>query len=131
MTVCFPIVFAIALASNNVAHCPSAEQVVETAPASPIEREIVAIAQRLINPLNQEIRSYCKRQLIPHNPSLQLTIDAAQATASAVVGGGRADLCCVGRWYLYDPYFVRHAAHEAGIDPHWPKQYLNVRKILG
>lgn len=50
---------------------------------------------------------------------------------NAVVGGGRADLCCVGRWYLFDPYFVRHAAHEAGIDPHWPKQYLNVRKILG
>lgn len=88
MTVCFPIVLAIDLASNNVAHCHFVEQVIETVPMTPIEREIVAIAQRLINPLNQEIRSYCKRQLIPHNPSLQLTIDAVQATVSAVVGGG-------------------------------------------
>ncbi len=49
---------------------------------------------------------------------------------NAIVSEGRADLCCVGRWHLYDPYFVRHAAHEAGLDPNWPKQYLNIRKMF-
>ncbi len=49
---------------------------------------------------------------------------------NAIVGEGRADLCCVGRWHLYDPYFTRHAAQEAGLNPHWPKQYLNVQKMF-
>ncbi len=50
--------------------------------------------------------------------------------ANAVISEGRADICCVARYHLYDPYFVRHAAHEQGIDPNWPKQYLNVRRML-
>jgi anthraniloyl-CoA monooxygenase len=49
---------------------------------------------------------------------------------NAIVSEGRADLCCVGRWHLYDPYFVRHAAQEAGLEPNWPKQYLNIRKMF-
>jgi anthraniloyl-CoA monooxygenase len=49
---------------------------------------------------------------------------------NAVIAEGRADLCCLARWHLYDPYFLRHAAHEQGIDPDWPKQYLNVRRML-
>jgi anthraniloyl-CoA monooxygenase len=52
------------------------------------------------------------------------------ADVNDIIAGGRADMCCVGRWHLYDPFFVRHAAHELGIDPDWPKQYLNVRRIL-
>lgn len=47
-----------------------------------------------------------------------------------VIAEGRADMCCLARWHLYDPYFVRHAAHELGVDPNWPKQYLNVRRML-
>jgi anthraniloyl-CoA monooxygenase len=50
--------------------------------------------------------------------------------ANGIINEGRADLCCVGRWQLYDPYFVRHAAQEAGIDPNWPKQYQNIRKMF-
>ncbi len=49
---------------------------------------------------------------------------------NGILSGGRADLCCIARWHLFDPYFVRHAAHELGVDPHWPNQYLNVRKVL-
>jgi anthraniloyl-CoA monooxygenase len=49
---------------------------------------------------------------------------------NAVVAEGRADLCCLARWHLYDPYFVRHAAQSQGVDPNWPKQYLNVRRML-
>lgn len=52
------------------------------------------------------------------------------AEANAVIGEGRADLCCVGRWHLYDPYFAHHAAHETGFGLRWPNQYLNVRGAL-
>ncbi len=52
------------------------------------------------------------------------------ADANAIVAEGRADLCCVGRWHLFDPYFVRHAAHETGAEVPWPNQYLNVRRAL-
>ena len=55
---------------------------------TPMEVELVAIAQRLIEPLNQEILAYCKRECIPHNPSLQLIIDAVQAIISSLNGGG-------------------------------------------
>jgi len=54
---------------------------------TPMEVELVAIAQRLIEPLNQEILAYCKRECIPCNPSLQLIIDAVQATISSLNGG--------------------------------------------
>lgn len=50
--------------------------------------------------------------------------------ANAVIEDGRADFCCVARWHLFDPYFGHHVAHELGAEPHWPKQYLNVRKAI-
>lgn len=52
------------------------------------------------------------------------------ADANAVIAEGRADLCCVARWHLFDPYFAHHAARDLGQEPDWPKQYLNVRKAL-
>ncbi len=45
--------------------------------------------------------------------------------ANTVVGAGRADLCAIARAHLRDPYLVRRAADEYGIDTfEWPNQYL-------
>jgi anthraniloyl-CoA monooxygenase len=45
---------------------------------------------------------------------------------NAIVAGGRADLALLAKGYLYDPYFVRHAAHALGYDLPWPNQYARV-----
>ncbi len=49
---------------------------------------------------------------------------------NAVIESGRADICVLAKWHLYDPYFVRHAARDLGYDGFlWPKQYLNVLRM--
>ncbi len=56
----------------------------------------------------------------------------SQEDANAVIEGGRADICVLAKWHLYDPYFVRHAARDLGYDGFgWPKQYLNVLRMQG
>ena len=41
-----------------------------------------------------------------------------------VIAQGRADLCCMAKGQLFDPYFAHHAARTLGADEHkWPKQY--------
>jgi anthraniloyl-CoA monooxygenase len=44
---------------------------------------------------------------------------------------GAADLCAIGRWHLFDPYFARHAAHDLGSDGGpWPNQYKRATEAL-
>ncbi len=50
--------------------------------------------------------------------------------ANAVIEDGRADLCVLGKWHLYDPSFAHHAAHELGHEMPWPKQYIQVERML-
>jgi len=45
---------------------------------------------------------------------------------NAIVADGRADLALLAKGYLYDPYFVRHAAYSLGYDLPWPNQYARV-----
>lgn len=45
------------------------------------------------------------------------------AQADAIISGGQADLVLLAREFLRDPYFPLHAAHQLGVDVHWPVQY--------
>lgn len=41
-----------------------------------------------------------------------------------VVAAGRADLCCMAKGQLYDPYFAHHAARALDVEDYrWPRQY--------
>jgi anthraniloyl-CoA monooxygenase len=45
--------------------------------------------------------------------------------ANTVIASGRADLACLARPHLYDPYLTLHAAKDYGYpDAVWPGQYL-------
>lgn len=46
---------------------------------------------------------------------------------NTVLAAGRADLCALARPHLSDPYLALHGAAEAGVDVHWPNQYLAVK----
>ena len=44
---------------------------------------------------------------------------------NTILAAGRADLCCLARPHLFDPYLTLHAAARYGYDAHWwPGQYL-------
>lgn len=43
--------------------------------------------------------------------------------AEAILSKGQADVICMAREFLRDPYFPLHAAHELGAPIPWPKQY--------
>ena len=48
-----------------------------------------------------------------------------------ILNDGAADLCAIGRWHLFDPYFARHAAHDLGSDGGpWPNQYKRAAEAL-
>ena len=43
---------------------------------------------------------------------------------NAIIADGRADLCCMAKGQLFDPYFAHHAARSLGVEGHkWPDQY--------
>ncbi len=46
---------------------------------------------------------------------------------NTVLAAGRADLCALARPHLTNPYLTLHGAAEAGVDVHWPNQYLAVK----
>ena len=51
------------------------------------------------------------------------------AQAEAIIAGGQADLVCMARQLLRDPYFPLHAADELGFrEIYWPLQYQRARK---
>jgi anthraniloyl-CoA monooxygenase len=56
-------------------------------------------------------------------PTMTVGNLAVAEQINGVIAEGRADLCCVGKGHLFDPYFVRHAARELGYDLKWPNQY--------
>ncbi|MGE5538984.1 MAG: hypothetical protein ACM30I_10215 [Gemmatimonas sp.] len=48
-----------------------------------------------------------------------------------ILSEGMADLCAIGRWHLFDPYFERHAAGELHYEGHpWANQYKRAREVL-
>ena len=45
---------------------------------------------------------------------------------NSILMAGRADLCCLARPHLSDPYWTLHAAAQMGnSDVQWPKQYVS------
>lgn len=42
---------------------------------------------------------------------------------NTILAAGRADLCAIARAHLWDPYWIRNAAHEQGWRWEWPNQY--------
>jgi anthraniloyl-CoA monooxygenase len=47
---------------------------------------------------------------------------------NSIIAAGRADLCCLARPHLADPYWTLHAAAQLGhTDQVWPIQYLSGR----
>jgi anthraniloyl-CoA monooxygenase len=47
---------------------------------------------------------------------------------NSIIAAGRADLCCLARPHLADPYWALHAAARLGYDQiAWPVQYLSGR----
>ena len=57
-------------------------------------------------------------------PTMTVGNITGPAEINEVIENGRADLCVVGKGHLYDPYFVRHAAHALDVDgPELPRQY--------
>ena len=50
---------------------------------------------------------------------------------NSIIAAGRADLCCLARPHLADPYWALHAAAQLGYDQiAWPVQYLSGRDQL-
>jgi anthraniloyl-CoA monooxygenase len=48
---------------------------------------------------------------------------------NSIIAAGRADLCCLARPHLADPYWSLHAAAQLGYDQvAWPVQYLSGRE---
>ncbi|MGH2569791.1 MAG: bifunctional salicylyl-CoA 5-hydroxylase/oxidoreductase [bacterium] len=47
---------------------------------------------------------------------------------NTIVAAGRADLCALARAHLWDPYWIRHAAHEQGWKMRWPDPYSTLEK---
>lgn len=47
--------------------------------------------------------------------------------ANAVIRAGQADMICVGRELLRNPYWPLHAARQLGHDIQWPPQYLRAK----
>jgi anthraniloyl-CoA monooxygenase len=42
---------------------------------------------------------------------------------NTILAAGRADLCCLARAHLWEPYWTRHAAYTSGAAVPWPPQY--------
>ena len=42
---------------------------------------------------------------------------------NTILAAGRADLCCLARAHLWEPYWTRHAAYALGWDLPWPDPY--------
>jgi anthraniloyl-CoA monooxygenase len=49
---------------------------------------------------------------------------------NGIIAAGRADLCCLARPHLADPYWTLHAAVEQRVDLSWPDQYLAGKEQL-
>jgi anthraniloyl-CoA monooxygenase len=52
---------------------------------------------------------------------------SSYADVNSVLAAERADLCCLARAHLFDPYWTRHAAQQQGHDLPWPDQYILAR----
>ena len=69
-------------------------------------------------------------ELIRHEAGIPvMAVGAIQNVdhANTVIAAGRADMCCIARAHLADPYLTLHAAEKYGVEAYWPNQYLAVK----
>jgi anthraniloyl-CoA monooxygenase len=63
-------------------------------------------------------------------PTISVGGIVSHGDINTVIGAGRADMCALGRGYLEDAYFVRHAARDqnyGGVK--WPSQYRRAGEV--
>jgi anthraniloyl-CoA monooxygenase len=60
-----------------------------------------------------------------------MTVGNVQSSSdmNAIIADGRADICMMGRGYLYDPYFARHAARAQAHGLAWPGAYASAATV--
>ena len=71
-----------------------------------------------------------RRDRIRHEagiPTMTVGAISSYADVNSVLAAERADLCCLARAHLYDPYWTRHAARQQGFELPWPAQYALAR----
>jgi len=56
-------------------------------------------------------------------PTAAVGAISSYADVNGILAARRADLCLIARAHLFDPYWVRHAAHAQGFELPWPKPY--------
>lgn len=59
-------------------------------------------------------------------PTMAVGNISSYTDVNTILAAGRADLCCLARAHLYDPYWTRHAAYELGVPLAWPPQYQSL-----
>ena len=63
-------------------------------------------------------------------PTISVGGIVSHGDVNTIIGAGRADMCALGRGYLEDAYFVRHAAREQNFGGvKWPSQYRRAGEI--
>jgi anthraniloyl-CoA monooxygenase len=63
-------------------------------------------------------------------PTISVGGIVSHGDINTIVGAGRADMCALGRGYLEDAYFVRHAAREQNFTGvKWPSQYRRAGEV--
>jgi anthraniloyl-CoA monooxygenase len=60
-------------------------------------------------------------------PTMTVGAISSYADVNSVLAAERADLCCLARAHLYDPYWTRHAARQQGFELPWPDPYVLAR----
>lgn len=60
-----------------------------------------------------------------------MTVGNVQSSAdmNAIIADGRADICMMGRGYLFDPYFAHHAARAQDHALAWPDTYASAATV--
>jgi anthraniloyl-CoA monooxygenase len=65
-----------------------------------------------------------------HIPTMSVGGIVSHGDINTIVGAGRADMCALGRGYLEDAYFARHAATEQNFTGlKWPSQYRRAGEV--
>jgi anthraniloyl-CoA monooxygenase len=63
-------------------------------------------------------------------PTISVGGIVSHGDVNTIVAAGRADMCALGRGYLEDAYFVRHAAREQNFGGvRWPSQYRRAGEV--
>ena len=56
-------------------------------------------------------------------PTMAVGNISSYMDVDTILAAGRADLCCLARAHLWEPYWTRHAAYALGYPLPWPLPY--------